>query len=117
MKSLVNEEITEENWLGKLLLNGNISRATIIHCDKTWEEPKQFREVIDKYKVQLIRVKEFLNNKNKINIDLVHICRSGAWTPPWLDDEFFKFVEDSQLGMVYENIVDRWEYQQRWKCQ
>ncbi|MBD3387415.1 MAG: hypothetical protein GF414_00540 [Candidatus Altiarchaeales archaeon] len=32
--------------------------------------------------------------------DLVFICRSGAWTPPWYDEEFFKFVESS--GLEYE---------------
>jgi|MudIll2142460700_1097286.scaffolds.fasta_scaffold00022_5 hypothetical protein len=25
-------------------------------------------------------------------LDAVHICRSGCWVPPWLDDRFIKFV-------------------------
>jgi len=25
-------------------------------------------------------------------IDTVHVCRSAAWTPPWLDEAFSKFV-------------------------
>ena len=29
--------------------------------------------------------------------DEVFICRSGAWTPPWYDDVFVKFVESSGL--------------------
>ncbi|NLM60790.1 MAG: arginase, partial [Clostridiales bacterium] len=29
-------------------------------------------------------------------------CRSGAWTPPWLDDRFVKFVDD--LGIPYETV-------------
>lgn len=32
-----------------------------------------------------------------MDFDMVFICRSGAWTPPWYDEEFFKFVESAGL--------------------
>jgi hypothetical protein len=33
-----------------------------------------------------------------IEVAAVHICRSGAWTPPWYDVKFLKFVRDSGLS-------------------
>lgn len=32
------------------------------------------------------------NKMSDIKFDRVFICRSGAWTPPWLDKEFMAFV-------------------------
>lgn len=29
-----------------------------------------------------------------------HVCRSGAWMPPWLDGDFDKFLEDSHLQIL-----------------
>lgn len=37
-----------------------------------------------------------------IPVHAVHICRSGAWTPPWLDNEFTRFVD--ALGLPYKVI-------------
>ena len=36
-------------------------------------------------------------------ISAIHICRSGAWTPPWFDDRFFQFIKE--LGVPYK-IID-----------
>lgn len=32
-----------------------------------------------------------------VKVSAVNICRSGAWTPPWLDPQFLDFVASSQL--------------------
>ncbi len=37
-----------------------------------------------------------------IEVTAVHVCRSGAWTPPWLDEEFCRFVD--ALGLAYEVV-------------
>jgi len=29
--------------------------------------------------------------------DIVFLCRSGAWTPPWSDDKLMQFIDDSGL--------------------
>lgn len=29
------------------------------------------------------------------NITDIHICRSGCWTPPWLDENFIEFVKEA----------------------
>lgn len=49
-----------------------------------------------------------LDNSDKyidkyIEISVIHICRSGAWAPPWLDNNFIKFID--ALGLPYE-VVD-----------
>ena len=31
---------------------------------------------------------------------VVHICRSGCWTPPWLDQKFIDFVGSGKFGKV-----------------
>lgn len=31
----------------------------------------------------------------KQDYDIIFICRSGCWTPPWHDDKFFKFAQSS----------------------
>ncbi|MGI5871771.1 MAG: arginase, partial [Bacillota bacterium] len=33
---------------------------------------------------------------------LINRCRSGAWTPPWLDQKFEQFI--AALGMSYERV-------------
>ncbi|HEY8343787.1 MAG TPA: hypothetical protein VIL66_01170 [Bacillota bacterium] len=37
-----------------------------------------------------------------ILVGAIHICRSGAWTPPWLDQKFYQFVD--ALGLPYETV-------------
>lgn len=37
--------------------------------------------------------------------DRVHICRSGAWTPPWLDRQFLQFVKAS--GLVVNTVASQ----------
>ena len=53
------------------------------------------------------------------NITTVHVCRSGCWTPPWLDDRFIDFVEDPgawtqtlQFG-DWDPMVSRWDDEMR----
>lgn len=31
-----------------------------------------------------------------IDVTALFICRSGAWAPPWLDDQFIKFVREAE---------------------
>jgi len=30
----------------------------------------------------------------KLDVQAVFVCRSGAWVPPWLDEDFIEFVEE-----------------------
>ena len=33
--------------------------------------------------------------------DVVHMCRSGAWTPPWFDSKLRKLIKESKLKVQY----------------
>jgi hypothetical protein len=35
-------------------------------------------------------------------VSAIHICRSGAWTPPWLDNKLDQFVEATRF--TYETV-------------
>ena len=54
----------------------------------------------DKYNIIYLKPNDL---STKINISALHICRSGAWTPPWYDDNFNAFINN--LGISYE-IID-----------
>jgi hypothetical protein len=47
-------------------------------------------------------------------IDRVHICRSGCWVPPWLDQKFINFVNNRGGSIVkmqdgdWDPMVKRW---------
>lgn len=46
----------------------------------------------------------------------IHICRSGCWVPPWLDEDFIKFVNDleadevlnPEFGQIWDCMKPRW---------
>jgi len=91
----LNFELNCANWLGKLLKEEIIQKANIIYSPYTLERPQDFREINAKYDV------EYMNWDSipaGIEVSAVHICRSGAWTPPWYDAKFLKFVWDSGLS-------------------
>lgn len=43
-----------------------------------------------------------------IEVTTLMICRSGAWTPPWLDEQFVDFVR----GAEHEFVVEAQEFQE-----
>lgn len=83
-------EVNCANWLGKLLSDSIIQTAYISLSPFSHENSKQFEEINNKFDIRYF-------NKNieneKPTISLIHIARSGAWTPPWLDSVFFKLID------------------------
>lgn len=77
------------NWLGFLLKNQLIQQAHIVYSPFTKEKPQMFNQMIKKYNVEFTSWKDL---KDDIDVPVIHICRSGAWTPPWLDSKFYQFV-------------------------
>jgi hypothetical protein len=52
----------------------------------------------------------------------VHVCRSGCWTPPWLDHRFVSFVERGKFEYVetmgHDGDTHQWDpMQPRWSRQ
>ena len=97
-------EVNCANWLGKLLDEGIVKRANIIFSPYTIERKDYFNEINSKFNVLY---KDISDIKPKIKIDALHICRSGAWTAPWLDNDFNKFINELNIQIEYKEYVDR----------
>ena len=93
----LNFEVNCANWLGKLLKDKLIEEAIIIYSPYTTEKKEYFKSINNAFNVRYL---SFDDIGKGIEISAVHICRSGAWTPPWLDERFFEFVNAS--GVPYE---------------
>ncbi|HHW46841.1 MAG TPA: arginase [Clostridiales bacterium] len=96
----LNFEVNSSNWLGKLLKEKQIKQANIFYSPHTSEKPEYFNWVNNIYDIRYLDI----NNFDKcVVVSVIHLCRSGAWTPPWLDDKFIRFV--NSLGIPYK-IID-----------
>lgn len=93
-------EVNCANWLGKLLENNYIKEANIIYSPYTSEKPDYFKQLNSKFSIRYPALNDL---DTGIEVSAVHICRSGAWTPPWLDRKFNQFVE--ALGIPYKTIA------------
>lgn len=88
-------ELNHANWLGKLLKEGHISRATIIYSPYTYEKKEQFQEINNAFDIDYSTLNDYRRLKElpvEVMVAAIHICRSGVWTPPWLDDDFSRFI-------------------------
>ncbi|KNZ69169.1 hypothetical protein Tfer_2274 [Thermincola ferriacetica] len=82
-------ELNCANWLGKLFKNNHIREASVIYSPYTFECPEDFIEINNAYNINYCELERLPEG---IPVDVIHICRSGAWTPPWLDHKFLQFV-------------------------
>lgn len=96
-------EVNCANWLGKLLKNNKVDEAHIIYGPYSAEKPENFEEMNHLYHIEYPKLKELQTKSNtKSKISAIHICRSGAWTPPWLDNKFAEFIH--KIGIPYTVI-------------
>ena len=65
--------------------------------DKAAEE--KFKEINEAYNINYLCLKEV---KCEEPCKIIHICRSGCWSAPWLDNKFKAFAFES--GFEFENI-------------
>lgn len=98
----LNYEKNCANWLGMLLKNRRIKEAYIIYSPYTKEYPEEFEEITKCYGVYFITLDELLQKMSLGNIcfQAVHMCRSGPWTPPWYDDQFYELAEAFNLPII-----------------
>ncbi|WP_227764619.1 arginase [Zhaonella formicivorans] len=89
-------ELNCANWLGKLLQDNVIAKATIFYSPYTYEKQEDFEEINRVFNIRYCTLEDL---KGQIEVAAIHICRSGAWTPPWLDAKFYNFVQG--LNMPY----------------
>ncbi len=93
-------EVNCANWLGQLLKQRQIKKAHIIYSPFTKEKPEYFKQVNKAFNINYL---QFKNLPSGIKTSAIHICRSGAWSPPWFDKKFMEFVE--KLGLPFK-IID-----------
>ncbi|MGM9967969.1 MAG: arginase [Rummeliibacillus sp.] len=93
-------ELNCANWLGKLLKNNEVDEAHIVYGPYTAEKPEYFKQMNKRFHIEYPKLND-LQPKEKISA--IHICRSGAWTPPWLDEKFAEFIQ--KMGIPY-TVVD-----------
>jgi hypothetical protein len=98
--SSLNLEVNCANWLGKLLKNKQIEEANIIYSPFTAEKPEDFKSLNNSYNIKYPSLKALGEG---LKVSAIHICRSGAWTPPWFDQKFRQFINKS--GIPYK-IID-----------
>lgn len=92
-------ELNCANWLGKLLQERIIRKATIIYSPYTREKEDFFTQINQKFNIEYCTIDHLPINNSKT---IIHVCRSGAWTPPWLDRKFIAFVE--KIGFPFQVI-------------
>lgn len=92
-------EINCSNWLGMLLKDGQVKEAYIFYSSHTTERPEYFSQINNTYNVNYSSLSDL---SKSFTVAAVHICRSGAWTPPWFDEKFNEFV--SAMDITYETI-------------
>ena len=97
-------EVNCANWLGKLLKSGRVKEANILYSPFTAEKPEYFGAMNRTFNIRYL---SFEDIRPIIKIDALHICRSGAWTPPWLDFRFNQFTDDSGLEFQTINCPER----------
>ncbi|AVX21356.1 MULTISPECIES: hypothetical protein [Carboxydocella] len=97
-------EVNCANWLGKLLQEKIIKRATIVYSPHTLEDPGWFSEQNRTFPIGY--TSPFLL-PSPLPLSAIHICRSGAWTPPWLDQKFEKLVRTFKLPVQKQDLPAR----------
>ena len=100
----LNYEVNCANWLGKLLNEGIVGRASIILSPYTGERKEYFDEINKKFDISYKRINEL---KSRVLVNTLHICRSGAWTAPWLDHEFDEFIRHLNKKIEYKEYMKR----------
>lgn len=95
------------SWLRQGIKDGIVKEVVwhlpaFSHCTPLSEDFSCILEAFD-VPLKIKTMWDWERDKGDSNPDLVHVCRSSCWTPPWLDAEFRDFCKPLQpckiLGM------------------
>jgi len=88
-------EVRCDNWLGSLLRDNLIEKASIVLSEHSneWDAKDTEFETGDIVIINSLASLGYNMLFRKHKVKTIHICRSGGWTPPWLDSKFEKFVK------------------------
>lgn len=97
-------EVNCANWLGKLLKDHLIYYAGIVYSPYTIERPGDFEEINNTFHV---RYYTWNSIPKEESVPIIHICRSGPWTAPWLDNKFSNFIKEFKLKYKFFKCPER----------
>jgi hypothetical protein len=86
------------NWLGRLVNTDRIVEAEIVYSPYTHEKAEMFRDFLKKgVAVHFMRLEQLEDQPQDEVVAGIHVCRSGAWTPPWYDQKFYRLINASGI--------------------
>jgi len=105
------DDPTCEDWLGRLVLDG--VRAVVAYPAHSLEhefDNQRFSQLQTMTgRAQLTLASTILAGvRTPIPVTVLHLCRSGAWTPPWLDGRFLMLAMSSGASVKPDvRLTDR----------
>lgn len=85
--------------------SGRVPNLHVVYPDWKTEalamEPTPFFPLLDRR-----FDKEIRGGYHPPTYDMVFLCRSGAWVPPWEDEKFFRLVDDASKYLEVVNMDD-----------
>lgn len=119
-------QVTCDMWLRLLMSTYGEMRTNVVFPDwrfeefsveSEWQALKKVlppgvakRTKIDSFTSKDGSVSDVVKPAEKIDVEALFICRSSAWTPPWLDQQFIDFVEEATnhvSGFPSEYVSER----------
>lgn len=120
LHGMVEQEVcTCDMWLGALLSWWPTLQARIVFPDWMKDEwtieeqaenvqKKLPRKILSRVKMGFFTAENgtvspiVIEPRERLSVTAIFVCRSGAWVPPWLDEDFIEFVEngEQEVGSV-----------------
>lgn len=99
-------EIDCGNWMIQMVENRYNRLVSPQDISYTWikREDSDCEEFSKRFNWGKSASIDYLNSVEGFTIDLLFICRSGVWSPPHLDKQFIKFVEEMVYDLPFYHI-------------
>jgi len=101
------EMVRCSNWAHQCRLVHYVDTMTLIYPEWRKEEEEGWDE-------DSIRPEEITTSlPDPQEYDVIFACRSGAWTPPWCDADFMKFLKDGGFKSIeapFDDILTKVRY-------
>lgn len=86
------------NWLGRLVNTARLNEAEIVYSPYTHEKAADFNDFLKRgVAIHFTRLEKLEEQPQNEVVAGIHVCRSGAWTPPWYDQQLYRLINTSGL--------------------